>query len=254
MKLLFILIFLTSCALQDFLVSQADTYIESKISDKLGLYLNQKKTLDSDVDHFLNQQKQTAQKILETIKSINLKDESLVKEHWLLVNSYYQIIAHDFSILLTDKILLLDKKQQTEFFKKLNIENDEISKKTEETTTSDYEERMEFFFDRVTKDQTKKIKQHLSFLKQRNMSRVERRIELQKQLKIILADETDSAKKEKLIQAFDNYNQTSIVNQEELFNFVKIMIASLDQEQISYFEQKSLKAQELLTTFIKTKY
>ena len=253
--LLFFLILIQGCALQNYLVPQTDWLIEIRLQAQLDLYYKQRQKLSNDIDVFLNSQKARVPDALKLLKSIDfdkaLDAEEILNQALVL----YKSTSMDFNLLLSQYLSILDSKQQKHFFNEQIKDNKKILKNLEVQNLKKLKERVEFFIGPLQQHQEPILSEYLPSWKKRSELRLERRKIFHAKLKEILAGPlTEQDKASKILAEFEQYISTSFSQIEDIVKLCRDLSLSFTSAQKAHLKEKQSMLIELLMKFSEVEF
>jgi phage-related minor tail protein len=257
MKVTFIILFCFlgyGCAAKKLAVQNADSLITHQMTKRLPLYSDQKDTLEKDVDAFLDRTKPMAQEVLPVIDEMNLKNEEEISTQYQKLESFFVQVSNEFSKLSSKYMAKLDPKQQKEFFETLDDENREILKKEKENRIDQAENRLELFLGHVNSKQKQIIREYGDYLQKRAKTRLDRRIKLHHEFKIIYhQDISESSRASAFLEQFVNYQNESMTGNKNL-EIIKRFIPTITSEQREHFRKEAEEIKSLIKYFNSVEY
>lgn len=237
------------CAAKKMAVENADSLISYQVNKRLPLYSAQKEELAKDVDKFLNDTKPKAQDILPIIDDLNLKDPAKLDANYAKVETFYKILAKDFSALMSKYLAKLDTKQQKDFFETLDDENREILKKEKEDRINGIEERFEMFLGSINSAQKQLVREYADYFHDRSKARLDRRVKLHQELRqIYFQDVSEASRKTQIQDSLLEYQEASLTGNKNL-EILKKIIPTLTEAQREYFRKEAQEIKDLLRYF-----
>ena len=253
LRFLLCLSLLQGCALQGYLASQVDVFMEVRLQSHLDLYYQQKKKLSQDIDLWLNKQKAYLPEAQSLITSVNPAKPQETESAILAFKQLYQRSAYEFNQLFSRYLSRLDEKQRKHFFHKQHEDNHSLKEQIGKMDLEKLVERVEFFSGSVTSIQTPLLKDFLPDWIKRSQLRLERRVTLHKKLKEILS--SNVVNKEELVnQAFITYVDSSFENLSPVVSFLQKFSATLTPEQIAHLTDRKSQLLELMESFNKAQF
>lgn len=251
---LFLSLFLAfGCGLQKLAVSNADMILRYQIEKRLPLSAPQKKELPQDIDHFLNQNKQIAKDLISIIKEIDLNPEKADQQYDEL-NLLYQKLASSFFALISKPMSQFDKKQQAELINIFKVEEEKLSKITDDERRTKITERMEYFFGDIKKDQRVLFSELLNEWDLRHREHLERKRKLQEKIIFTIGQVVTEAEKEKNLNFVLNEYVTSYPAANKNKQIIKRIIYSIHPDQKEHFKKRIEDVVEIIKYFQKTDY
>jgi hypothetical protein len=245
--------FLTACATQKFVARNADFILERQVAKRIPLTTEQRTVLERDIKRFLNSEKEQLKKAIPLIQKIQ-NDPEQMSFLYQDFSNIYKAIAHDFSKMVCDHLIELDKNQQKEFFSILAKENSEISRKESKVNLELIEARFEDLAGEISKEQKSIINSYSSYFEERQKVRLENRKRLATRLEEIYALELSKKEKEKFfIAAFTEYQEKTFsgIKHDEII--VKIL-PTLTTNQKKEIKQKAQDLKSILNYYLETDY
>ncbi len=253
LKIVFCIVFLQGCTLQSYLVSQIDTILEVRLQGQLDLYYQQKKALALDLDLFLNQQKAYIPEAQKHITQIEIEKTEAIEKNLMGFIRLYKRSAKDFNLFFCKYLAVLDDSQITSFFKKQVEENDDLKNKISKMNLEKLTERVEFFVGDITPEQRPIIQSYLAYWIHKAEERLQRRIQLQQQLRPILISSQDN-KEQVLRETLDFYVESSFEKLGPLIHFLQNFALSLNADQKAQLNKRKFQLLELIESFNKTPF
>jgi hypothetical protein len=249
-----LLFFGSSCVPKKFIVNNADTLIERLIRKRLPLNSAQKKELSNDVKKFLNEHHNKAHELLVVIEQLHLASLESIEVEYQKLARIYESVALSFSGILSKHISQLDAKQQKEFFKNLEKENQELTKDSDAQGIDQLKDRLKNFFGSFNEEQKIVLNELKSYLETKNTVKMESRINLQHKFREILALENPEILKSEQIQlAFTAY-RASTYDHKKNVEILKALLPTISSEQRKYFHEKTNEIKAVLKLYLKTTY
>ncbi len=251
----FVLCFLCyGCGMQELALDNADKLLSYQITRRLPLYSDQKKLLNKDIVSFLNQEKTVAQDLLPVIDQIDVTAPEKLGGTYQKLEGFYAIIARDFSGLIATQMARLDQKQQEEMFETLEDENRKFLKKEKEDRMDDIEESFTRAFGSITGPQKQLVRTYKDYFHSRARQRLDRRIKLQQELKIIFKeDRSQESRKEKIENTFAAYQKEVLLDNKNL-EILKKIVPTLLKKQKEHLRGHIANLRELLKYFLTVDY
>lgn len=246
---------LTACAAKKLAVKHADTFLVHAVEKRLPLHSEQKSQLNKDVDKFLMEKKPVAEELLPVIDMIDIDKPAQFDEIYEKLVSSYRKTANDFSQLLAKHIADLSPDQQKKFFKKLSSENKDIKEKKPAERVSDLKRKLEKIMGSVSDKQEALISQQESYLVAKAQMRLERREKLHEKMKDILKeDSTSETKREKLLEAFTQYQKSTIDAAKENLPLIKKFAATMSDKQKEKLRESVSELKQIIGYYLETDY
>jgi len=245
--------FLSACATQKFVAQNADFILERQVSKRIPLTSEQRTVLTRDIKRFLNSEKEQLKQAIPLIQKIQNDPEQMSFLYQELSN-IYKVIAYDFSKMVCDHLIELDKGQQKEFFAILTKENLEISRKQSQDNLELIQTRFEDLTGEISKEQKRIINSYSSYFEERQKTRIANRKRLATRLEEIYAMELSKKDKEKFfIDAFKEYQSKTFsgIKHDEII--VKVL-PTLTNNQKKELKKKAQDLKSILNYYLETDY
>lgn len=244
---------ISSCATQKLVARNADFIIDHQITKRIPLNSVQKEVFSRDVKRFLNAEKKEISRAIPLINKLE-EDPARLTALYNEFSKIYQNIAFDFSKLVCDHLVELDKTQQKKFFDILREENNKISKVKHQTNLELIESRFEDITGEITKPQKSIINYYKVYFHERSKLRIQNRERLAMRLEEIFAmNLTRKEKEEHLIDAFKQYQDESFkgLRHDEILEKI---LPTLSTQQKSNLKLKARDLKSILTYYLETDY
>ena len=241
------------CAAKKMTAQHADVLLEHQIEKRLPLYSAQKEQLSKDVNKFLNAQKSFVKEAIPIITSIEL-DPKKVDDQYKKINALYNKLVTNFSAIISKYMTPLDEKQQKDFQKILEAENQALKSSKSNDRMEKLNERFEIMFGSISSKQRKLLKEHGPYLEERHKVRMDRREQLQDRFKdIFKMDLSKDAKQNYFNKAFTDY-QENYPETSKNIEIIKDIIPTLSIEQKEVFEDKINDLKDILNYYLESTY
>lgn len=251
--LLILSIIAMGCAAKKMTAQNADILLELQIEKRLPLYASQKKQLKLDVDSFLNEQKPFAKEIIPVITSIEM-DVNKVEEQYGYLQALYMKLALNFSKLMSKYMARLDDKQQIDFEKKLQEENQSLKYSKSDDRLEKIHDRFETMFGTISDNQKNILKGFKKYFEERHALRLSRRQKLHERFKeIYKMDISEKSRSNYFYEAFAEY-QNSYPETTKNIEIIKSIIPTLSKDQKEVFEVKTNDLKEILNYYLEAHY
>lgn len=244
---------ISSCATQKLAARNADFIIDRQLTKRIPLDSEQRTVLSRDVKRFLNTEKSVVKQAMPLINQFQENPERLsVLYHEF--SKIYQNIAFDFSKLVCDHLIELDKKQQKEFFKILKEENIKIAETKPQTNLDLIKTRFEDLTGDITKVQKTIIEEYKVYFHERTKIRIQNRERLATRMEEIFAMSINrKEKKEHLLSAFKEFQDHSFkgLRYDEIIEKILPTLSSIQKKNL---KQKAQDLKSILNYYLETDY
>lgn len=252
--LLGLLVLLSSCAGKKLFVSNADSLLKYQVVKRLPLYSDQKDKLDKDIKAFLNKKKQDTPDLLSVIDEIQMDEEQKFKNQYHKIAAFYDNVSLDFSALLSRYMVLLDSKQQKDFFKTLDDENRDLARKDSDERMEKIRERFKTFMGTINEKQKQLLVDMKDEFEENNFAKLDRRKKLHQKFREIFNGHLspDSGRKQ-FYEAFEDY-QKNAHNHDKNKIVLKKILATLSPQQKEFFRTRVAEVKEILKLYLEQDY
>lgn len=251
--LLMMMILMMGCTGKKLIVNNADSLISYQITKRIPLYSEQKKSLDKDIDLFLNDHKKSAKALAPILDDIHAPHTDIDKTYGTLVERYREM-ANDFSKLLSRYMAVLDPKQQKDMFYTLDKENKKLSSKTSKERMNEITERFVKFFGSITAEQKAIFNTYSNYYIENMSNHLKRRENLHQNFREIYGmDSSLETRINQFYSAFMKY-QDDLLAPNKTLEITKKITSSLTPPQKDIMKKKTEEIKEILNYYMQAEF
>lgn len=250
---LFLLVMLLACGPKKLAVKYADTYLEKQVEKHLPLTQAQDDVLASDIDRFLNGHKDEVKKFLPLLAAIDLNSAASLDEQYPKFVDLYLDLAQDFSQILARHIAAFSEKQQKEFLRTVDKENEKIAAQKKEYQKK-IQSRITHYLGSLTPPQKEILKRHAETFKKQLQRRVERRTGMKTFFEKNFATEFSREDRTRsIVEAFTEFQKRALAESENL-SIAKEFVPTLTPAQKKHLRGHFEDIEELVGYYLEANY
>lgn len=252
-----LLLLLSACGIKSLVVPYFDWILTSELSEQLTLNSKQKRLLNQDVKHFLDERKTQAKRVLKHLNQFK-EEEKIEVERWQ--NTFYAEyldFLKGFLPMYSKYLAMLDKSQLKDLRKKFEDENEELSESIEDEPTERILERFEKNLGHLREEQKKTLNENLDNFVAASRERLKSRKEYQKSLLKLLEKELASEEKQSQIYKMTwdyNTRERNLAARQKNIETVTKVFNAISEKQKKHLRKKVESYKEWIRYYLKEDY